>query len=89
MRWLGGDLRWLVETLRSPPRPDVEPKLHAVWLFASEFLRAPRYDYLSLRDPIPALAAVAGLVGRVPAAARRGAAPPPGGGCASRAEVGR
>jgi predicted ATP-grasp superfamily ATP-dependent carboligase len=62
MRWLGGDLRWLRETLRTRGRPDVEPGLRAVWLFASEFVRGSKYDYVSIRDPMPSVAAVAGFV---------------------------
>jgi predicted ATP-grasp superfamily ATP-dependent carboligase len=87
MRWLGGDIRWLVRTLRMPPGPDVEPKLRAIWLFGSEFLRMPHYDYISLRDPVPAIAATAELVRRAPAVFRRTPAPPPGGERVNRAEV--
>lgn len=62
MCWLGGDLRWLRETLRTGGRPDVEPGLRAVWLFASEFVRGSKYDYVSIRDPMPSVAAIAGFV---------------------------
>jgi hypothetical protein len=65
MRWLGGDLRWLRETLRTGGRPDVEPGLRAVWLFASEFVRGSKYDYVSIRDPMPSVAAIAGFVRRL------------------------
>jgi len=75
MRWLGGDLRWLFESLRTQGRPDVEPRRRVVWLFASEFARRSSYDYLSLGDPMPAAVAVTGLVRRV--RGRRAEAQPP------------
>jgi predicted ATP-grasp superfamily ATP-dependent carboligase len=61
MRWLGGDVLWLRETLRNQGRPDVESRRRSLWLFASEFVRPSRYDYVSLRDPMPALVAVSGF----------------------------
>jgi predicted ATP-grasp superfamily ATP-dependent carboligase len=54
-RWLQGDLRWLRENLRRPGRPDSVPRLLSFWIFASEFARTWRYDFVDLRDPRPAM----------------------------------
>lgn len=58
VRWLAGDLLWLRETLRSHPgRPDVEPRSQAVRAFLGDCVTPSGYDYWSLTDPWPALAA--------------------------------
>jgi predicted ATP-grasp superfamily ATP-dependent carboligase len=61
MRWLGGDLRWLRETLLRPGRPELVPAGRAVAIFARDFLRPAAYDYVSLSDPRPVLLATAGF----------------------------
>ena len=59
VRWLGGDVAWLVETLRTQGRPDVAPRGRAVRAFARDFARRGAYDYLDPRDLGPALLATA------------------------------
>jgi len=59
MRWLGGDLDWLRETLRGQGRPDVDPAARAVARFVADTIRPMSYDYVSLDDVRPALAASA------------------------------
>ncbi|MDP9225850.1 MAG: ATP-grasp domain-containing protein [Actinomycetota bacterium] len=65
MRWLGGDLRWLRETLRTQNRPDVEPAGKAVVHFVGDFLRPTWYDYLAISDPRPALVASVAFTRRI------------------------
>jgi predicted ATP-grasp superfamily ATP-dependent carboligase len=62
MRWLGGDVRWLSETLRSPNRPDVERRSRALSTFATDFIRPAHYDYVALNDPKPAVLATASFI---------------------------
>ncbi len=50
MRWLRGDLRWLVGNRQRIGRPDSMPSGRALRTFTAEFLRAPHYDGLELRD---------------------------------------
>jgi predicted ATP-grasp superfamily ATP-dependent carboligase len=57
MRWLGGDLRSLRETLATQGRPDVTPAARAVAAFAADFFRRAGYDYVSASDPLPMLVA--------------------------------
>lgn len=57
MRWLGGDLRWLRQTISSPPGPDVPPWPRAVGTFAGAFLTTAAYDYLDVHDLRPVLVA--------------------------------
>jgi predicted ATP-grasp superfamily ATP-dependent carboligase len=57
VRWLGGDLRWLRETLLSQGRPDIVPARLALRTFAGDFFRPSAYDYLEVSDIRPALAA--------------------------------
>jgi predicted ATP-grasp superfamily ATP-dependent carboligase len=61
MRWFGGDVRWLRQTLRSQGRPDVMPTWRAVGTFIKDCFRPAAYDYLSATDPRPALVAVRGF----------------------------
>jgi len=50
VRWLRGDLRWLVANRQRIGRPDSMPSGRALRTFAAEFVRAPHYDGLELRD---------------------------------------
>lgn len=58
LRWLGGDLRWLVETLRSQGHPGSTPARDAALTFVRDFVRPSAYDYLDHGDPRPAAVAV-------------------------------
>jgi predicted ATP-grasp superfamily ATP-dependent carboligase len=64
MRWLGGDIRWLRATLRTPGRPDSPPAPEAVRAFAHDFLRRAAYDYVAADDLLPAFAAAGSCAGR-------------------------
>ena len=55
MRWLYGELRWLVENGVGTGRPDTVPMHRALWRFCSEFVRTPHYDSVDLRDLKPAI----------------------------------
>lgn len=55
MRWLYGDLRWLVENGAGAGRPDTVPWSKALWCFFSEFTRTRHYDAVDLRDIRPAI----------------------------------
>jgi hypothetical protein len=57
MRWLGGDVRWLLETARSQGRPDVLPLHAAAGAFVGECFRGAAYDYVRLDDLRPSLLA--------------------------------
>jgi predicted ATP-grasp superfamily ATP-dependent carboligase len=59
MRWLGGDVEWLRATLRGQGRPDVDPAARALARFVADTVRPMSYDYMSLDDLRPALAASA------------------------------
>jgi predicted ATP-grasp superfamily ATP-dependent carboligase len=61
MRWLGGDLRWLRDTLRHQGRPDILPAGSAAAIFARDCVRPASYDYVDLSDPRPIVDAVAGF----------------------------
>ena len=65
MRWLGGDLRWLAQSLRQQGRPDVPHRSAALATFVGDFARPARYDYLTANDPMPALAAMVGFASAV------------------------
>jgi predicted ATP-grasp superfamily ATP-dependent carboligase len=56
LRWLTGDGLWLIETLRSPGRPDAVPATRAIASFVLDFAKRSGYDYFDTRDPVPALA---------------------------------
>jgi len=58
MRWLGGDIRYLIETITHQGRPDVSPLPRAVSTFALDFLRPAAYDYIDLADLWPAWQAI-------------------------------
>ena len=57
MRWLGGDLHRLLESARRRPGPDVLPPGRAMTRFLADFARPAAYDYVSVEDPVPMLAA--------------------------------
>jgi predicted ATP-grasp superfamily ATP-dependent carboligase len=57
MRWLGGDVRWLLETARSQGRPDVLPLHAAAGAFVGECFRPSAYDYLRHDDLRPSVLA--------------------------------
>ncbi len=56
MRWLRGDMRWLITNSRRAGRPDSMPRAKGLWAFATEFIRTRRYDCLDLRDLGPMMA---------------------------------
>jgi predicted ATP-grasp superfamily ATP-dependent carboligase len=57
MRWLGGDIQWLRQTLEGQGRPDVLPAGRALRLFARDCFVPYAYDYVAWNDPLPALSA--------------------------------
>jgi len=61
MRWLGGDIRWLRDTIALRGRPEAAPPKQAVTDFVLDCLRPAAYDYVSASDPRPALVAVCGF----------------------------
>jgi hypothetical protein len=65
MRWLGGDLEWLAETLRTPNHPDATPRTSAAATFLRDFARPSAYDYADRHDPLPAVVAAGMTVPRV------------------------
>jgi predicted ATP-grasp superfamily ATP-dependent carboligase len=56
MRWLRGDMRWLRDNYRRVGRPDSVTRPRALWMFASEFVRATHYDCLDRGDLRPVVA---------------------------------
>jgi predicted ATP-grasp superfamily ATP-dependent carboligase len=75
LRWLSGDLLWLAQTLRARGRPDAEPPLRALGVFAADFLRPTAYDCLTLSDLRPALSASAGFLSDIAGRIRARSAP--------------
>lgn len=61
MRWLGGDVRWLVKNLAHQREPDAVPPRIAVGRFARDFFGPAHYDFVDVRDPRPLHAAVGGF----------------------------
>jgi predicted ATP-grasp superfamily ATP-dependent carboligase len=57
MRWLGGDIRWLRQTLDQRGRPEVLSPRRAVREFASDCLVPYAYDYVTWSDLRPAVTA--------------------------------
>ena len=57
MRWLGGDIKWLVTVLRQQGRPDVPSPAQAVSTFARDCCLPYAYDYVTLGDLAPAVVA--------------------------------
>jgi predicted ATP-grasp superfamily ATP-dependent carboligase len=62
MRWLGGDIKWLVKVLRQRGRPDVPPPAQAVSSFARDCVLPCAYDYVALGDMTPAVVATANFI---------------------------
>jgi predicted ATP-grasp superfamily ATP-dependent carboligase len=56
MRWLRGDMRWLITNSRRVGRPDSMPRAKAFLAFATEFIRTRHYDCLDVRDLGPMMA---------------------------------
>jgi predicted ATP-grasp superfamily ATP-dependent carboligase len=57
MRWLGGDIQWLRQTLERRGRPDVLPAGRAFRVFARDCFVPYAYDYVTWNDLLPALSA--------------------------------
>ena len=53
MRWLKGDLAWLLEALRDPENPDAPRQGTAIGTFLGDFARPSGYDYWDWGDPRP------------------------------------
>jgi predicted ATP-grasp superfamily ATP-dependent carboligase len=66
MRWLGGDLRRLAESVERRGRPDVRPIGRALGAFLADFLRPAGYDYVALDDPAPMVRAALTSLGGWP-----------------------
>jgi len=64
MRWLGGDIRLLGETLAAPPGPHVASKSRALLGFGADCLRPAAYDYVRASDPGPAIFATVDFLRR-------------------------
>jgi predicted ATP-grasp superfamily ATP-dependent carboligase len=62
MRWLGGDIRWLRQTLRSKPGPDIVTRGVAIRRFLGDCVRPAGYDYAVAGDLRPALVATVGFL---------------------------
>jgi predicted ATP-grasp superfamily ATP-dependent carboligase len=65
MRWLPGDVRWLVEALRCPAHPDAPSRHSAVATFLRDFCRRSGYDWWDRDDTRPALHIASHLLRRV------------------------
>jgi predicted ATP-grasp superfamily ATP-dependent carboligase len=57
MRWLGGDIQWLRQTLKQRGRPEVLPPGQALRSFARDCFVPYAYDYLMWNDLRPAVTA--------------------------------
>lgn len=62
MRYLGGDVRGTLETIRQRGRPGLPRPRVAARDFAAAFLRPMGYDYFQWQDPLPALLATVGFL---------------------------
>jgi len=73
IRDLGGDITTVIAALRQRGRPGITPPVQTLLQFGLSFLKPMAYDYLSWRDPLPAVratttfarGAVRGLVSRM------------------------
>jgi predicted ATP-grasp superfamily ATP-dependent carboligase/NADPH-dependent 2,4-dienoyl-CoA reductase/sulfur reductase-like enzyme len=64
MRYLKGDIKWLVENIGTRgQRPDGVPPHKAIAVFARDFLHRQSYDYMDRGDLGPAFAALTGNLG--------------------------
>ncbi len=75
MRYLGGDVRGTIETIRQRGRPGIPGPSRAIWDFGAAFLRPMGYDFFEWRDPMPALTATGGFVRRSVSHLMKGNAP--------------
>jgi predicted ATP-grasp superfamily ATP-dependent carboligase len=57
VRWLGGDVRWLRETLANQGRPDIMRRRKALRTFFGDFFIRSFYDYVEPKDIRPAFTA--------------------------------
>jgi predicted ATP-grasp superfamily ATP-dependent carboligase len=62
MRWLAGDVRWVIDSLRGQDRPDAQPVGRVLWAFARDFARPSGYDYMTRDDVRPAAIGTWGAV---------------------------
>ena len=62
IRHLGGDIATTFEAVQNYGRPGVEPSARALFDFFVSFFIPMRYDYLDLRDPLPAMVATTEFV---------------------------
>ncbi len=62
MRYLGGDVRGTIDTIRQRGRPGITPPGRAAFDFFAAFVRPMGYDYFQWRDPRPAFRATAGFL---------------------------
>jgi predicted ATP-grasp superfamily ATP-dependent carboligase len=65
LRWLAGDVHWLLEALRFPERPGSVPSQVALKTFATDFFRRAGYDCFDWREPGPAVADICYAADRV------------------------
>jgi predicted ATP-grasp superfamily ATP-dependent carboligase len=65
LRWLGGDVLWLAETMRARGRPGIVPPFDAARAFARDFVRTSAYDYVHRDDLRPAAVALSTFVWRI------------------------
>ena len=64
MRWLGGDIQWLQQTLAGRGRPETVPPATALRQFARDSMTPYYYDYVMVRDPGPALTATSRMLAK-------------------------
>jgi predicted ATP-grasp superfamily ATP-dependent carboligase len=60
MRWLAGDVRWVIDSVRGQDRPDAQPIGRVLWAFTRDFARRSGYDYITRDDVRPAAIATWG-----------------------------
>jgi predicted ATP-grasp superfamily ATP-dependent carboligase len=61
MRYLGGDFMTTLASVLQHGRPGVRPPIQAILDFCTSFFVPMRYDYLDLKDPLPAWTATIGF----------------------------
>ncbi len=62
MRYLAGDILTTAASVRQPGRPGIASPARAIFDFFLSFFVPTRYDYLDLKDPLPAWVATKGFV---------------------------